>query len=372
MSSGSMSLGSSQHVPECLGIARYRAWRWRAIAVAIAGLLGAAPALAKKGDGENDDRGGRRFCSATATAQFVACGSEVLDDFFTATAICTNLSDADERQECTSEARADSKEGNLLCREQRDARRDLCAELGEDRYDPDFDPAHFDADFTSLTHPNPYVPLGIGNHWEYASEDETVTIDVLDETKLIEGVTCIVVSDRVEVDGEIVEDTDDWFGQRKDGTVDYCGELSQEFESFQGDDPQKLELVGIEGSWKAGRDGAKSGTLFPGTPMVGQVYRQEFSAGNAEDAARVLSTSYGFGGDPELDEFVPEALAELLCAADDCVVTGEFSPLSPDGFERKYYARGIGMFLEVHPDSGEILQLVDCNFDAKCAALPTP
>jgi len=372
MSFGRMSVGSSQQVPESLGIARYRARRRLAIAVAIAGLLGAAPALAKKGDREDDVRGERAFCSATATAQLAACGSEVADDFFLATAICTNLSDAVERRECTSAAKADSKEGSLLCRDQRDARRELCAELGEERYDPDFAPAKFDDDFTNLTHPNPYFPLGIGSHREYASGDETVTIEVLDRTKLIEGVTCIVVSDRVEVDGEIVEDTADWFGQRKDGTVDYCGELSRNFESFEGDDPEEAELVNIEGSWKAGRDGAKSGTLFPATPVVAQVYRLEWSPGTAEDAARVLSTSYDFGSDPELDEFVPQALAELLCAASDCVVTGDFTPISPDTFERKYYARGIGVFLEVHPDSGEILQLVDCNFDARCAALPTP
>jgi hypothetical protein len=335
---------------------------------AIAALLGAAPALAKKGDGE--DKG--RYCSDTANALFVACGGEVRAAFFTATAICTNLADADERAECMSDAKDEGNEGNRLCREQREARRELCGELGEARYSPDFAPADFDTNFANLPHPNPFFPLRIGNEWEYAGGDEIVSIEVLDATKRIEGVTCIVVNDRVEVDGEVVEDTDDWFGQRKDGTVDYCGEISLNFELFAGDDPAEAELVDVEGSWKAGRDGAQSGTLFPGAPVVGQVYRQEFAPGDAEDAARVLSTTYGFGGDPELDEFVPEALAALLCAANDCAVTGEFSPLSPGSFERKYYARNIGLFLEVDPDSGETLQLVDCNFDAKCAALPTP
>jgi hypothetical protein len=40
--------------------------------------------------------------------------------------------------------------------------------------------------------------------------------------------------------------------------------------------------------------------------------------------------------------------------------------------ERKYFAPGIGGFLEVKPDEGEISQLVECNFDARCASLPTP
>lgn len=294
-----------------------------------------------------------------------------MDDYLEAKARCVQVLDAEERGECISDARDELRQHARLCREQLRARRQLCDALGEDRYDPDFDPAKFDDDFENPTAPNPHFPLGIGHRWEYQGGDETVTVEVLDKTKQIEGVTCIVVNDRVEVDGEVVEDTDDWFGQRKDGTVDYCGEISRDFEFFEGDDPEEAELVSIEGSWKAGRDGDLPGTLFPGTPVVGAVYRQEFSPGNAEDAAEVLSTTYGFGNDPELDRLVPQALAEQLCAG-DCVVTREFTPLEPDASERKYYARGIGLFLEVDLESGEVVQLVDCNFDARCNGLPTP
>ena len=57
----------------------------------------------------------------------------------------------------------------------------------------------------------------------------------------------------------------------------------------------------------------------------------------------MLSTTYGFGSDPELDELVPQALAELLCAAGDCVVTGEFTPLEPDVVRAQVLcARGSG------------------------------
>ena len=35
----------------------------------------------------------------------------------------------------------------------------------------------------------------------------------------------------------------------------------------------------------------------------------------------------------------------------------------PDAFARKYYAPGIGVFLETAPDTGEVTRLVDCNFD---------
>jgi len=344
------------------------AQRSNRLALAAAATLGLLVAGAPAGAAGR----GTRFCSATANAQLVACRSEVKDDYSVAKALCTNLADDAARTHCFEAARTERGEGGEDCRDQHDARRELCAELGEDRYDPDFDPSGFDTDFASPTAPNPWFPLGIGSHWEYAGPGETIVIEVRDETKSIEGVTCLVVNDRVEQAGQAVEDTDDWFALRKDGSVFYCGEISRNFEVFPGDDPLVAELVDTEGSWKAGRDGAKPGMLFPGSPAVGQVYRQEWAPGDAEDAARVLSTGYAFGGDPALDELVPQALAELLCAAGDCVVTAEFSPLDPDAFERKYYAAGIGLFLEVSPQEQEIVQLVDCDFDPRCATLPAP
>ena len=51
---------------------------------------------------------------------------------------------------------------------------------------------------SNLTNPNPYYPLAIGNVREYVGGEETIRIEVLDKTKLIEGVTCIVVNDVVD------------------------------------------------------------------------------------------------------------------------------------------------------------------------------
>lgn len=347
-----------------------------AIMVMTAMFLMSGAAFARdddEDDGNNDDHGRRGgFCSQTANLLFHACRTEAQDDFFKAQAICLNVSDKAEREECFADAAADRSEGRQLCGEQRTGRLDTCKSLGENRYDPDFDPALFDNDFANLTNPNRYFPLGIGNRWEYREGTESIAIEVLNETKLIDGVTCIVVQDRVTEDGDLIEDTDDWFAQAKNGDVHYCGEETKEFESFDGDDPKLPELVSIDGSFKAGRDGDKPGILFLGSPTPGEVYRQESSLGNAEDVAEVLSTTYAFGSNPELDQFVPQPLAALLCSG-DCVVTKEFSATSgPGSFERKYYARGIGLFLEVKPDSGKAVQLVGCNVDPRCATLPTP
>jgi hypothetical protein len=341
------------------------------VLLALGGALGTSLALpAPPASAWHGSRG--RFCSSTAILQFEACESETADDLLTAKAACLQVLERAERVDCLREAFADAREAGELCREQLDARRDLCGLLGEERYDPDFDPELFEEDFEHPARPNPYFPLEIGNRWEYAVDGEMIRVSVLEATKLIEGVRCIVVNDRVEQEGEVVEDTDDWYGLRKDGTVDYCGEISKSFERFEGDDPGVPELVDIEGSWKAGRDGALAGTRLPGSPAVGDVHRQEWSPGTAEDAAVVLSTTYGFGHDAELDQLVPLRLAELLCAADDCWVTGEFSPLDPGVFERKYYARGIGQFLAVNPETGGVERLVGCNFDARCQHLPEP
>ncbi len=189
------------------------------------------------------------------------------------------------------------------------------------------------------------------------------------------GVRCIVFRDLVMKGGELVEATDDWYTPAKDGSVWYCGEEVKDFESFDGDDPRRPELVSIDGSFKAGREHDKGGVIFLASPAPGAVYVEEFSLGNAEDVTEVLSTTYAFGNDPALDEGVPQQLAERLCSG-DCVVTKNFSLLEPGIFARKYHARGIGVFLEVEldPETGELgaVQLVNCNFDPKCVGLPTP
>ena len=309
------------------------------------------------------------FCSATAQAEFHACGNGVLDDYWIALAICINESDNKDRAECVQEARASRTEANQLCRDQLEGRGDACSELGEHRYDPEFEPALFEKNFANLANPNRYFPLAIGSQWEFRSATQSTKVQVLNETKLIDEVRCVVVRDEVREDGALIESTNDWFAQAKDGTVWYCGEETSEFESFQGDRPMKPERVSIDGSFKAGRDGDKPGIIFQANPLKGQFYVEEASLGNAEDATEILSTNYAFGKNPKLDELVPRKLAKLLCSG-DCVVTRNFSLLEPDVFERKYYAPGIGVFLEVEPESGEVVRLVKCNVDPRCALLP--
>jgi hypothetical protein len=180
----------------------------------------------------------------------------------------------------------------------------------------------------------------------YEGGDETVTVSVTEKTKLIEGVTCLVVNDLVEEDGAPVEDTDDWYAQDLDGNVWYCGEIARNFEVFEGDNPEEAELVDIEGSWKAGRDGAQPGIVMLASPQAGDVYRQEVALGEAEDAARVISTTGSAS--------VPAASCDS-----DCVLTRDFTPLEPDARERKFYAPGVGLIVERDLVSGDRVELVE-------------
>ncbi len=45
--------------------------------------------------------------------------------------------------------------------------------------------------------------------------------------------------------------------------------------------------------------------------------------------------------------------------SDDVLKTRDWTPIEPDVLEYKYYAPGVGMVLEVDPDSGERVELID-------------
>jgi hypothetical protein len=67
-------------------------------------------------------------------------------------------------------------------------------------------------------------------------------------------------------------------------------------------------------------------------PLGGDVYRQEFLAGEAEDLALVR---YGNG-----------SISVPAGSYENVLVTEEWTPLEPDVIELKYYAKGIGVVEE--------------------------
>lgn len=298
-----------------------------------------------------------QFCSATSETALTACGKDAEDDFYIVQAICINISNNGARKHCLKAADAGFEEANDECDDQFGAREEVCDLIGQARYEPDFHPANFEHpdDIGNTVVPNPYFPLVVWNQWVYEGGGERVTVVVTDKTKLIDGVTCRVVNDVVrelDEDGEegpVIEDTDDWYAQDLDGNVHYCGENAKDFEVFEGDDPKDPELVSIDGSFKAGLDGAKSGILVRADPTEGEGYRQEWALGDAEDVVEVLSITAGSDTDPILSVY----------CMDNCLQTRDFTPLEPGSEENKYYAPGVGPILEIDPESGARLELVD-------------
>ncbi|MBI3961123.1 MAG: hypothetical protein HY335_00085 [Deinococcus sp.] len=189
-------------------------------------------------------------------------------------------------------------------------------------YNPLIDPANF-----VRTVDNPFFPLTPGTTFVYEAitpeGTERVEVFVTPETKDILGVTCTVVRDTVTLDGELVEDTLDWYAQDRDGNVWYFGESARNYEDGV--------LVSTEGSWEAGVDGAKPGIIMEANPQVGDRYRQEYYVGVAEDMAAVVSLT--------------ESVTVPYGSFTNCLKTEDFTPLDPSVIEYKFYCSGVGQVL---------------------------
>jgi hypothetical protein len=202
-------------------------------------------------------------------------------------------------------------------------------------YDPTIDPA----DFTnSTTVDNRLMPLTPGTTYAFEGGGETIEVTVTSDTRVILGITCVVVRDTVSTGGQIIEDTYDWFAQDTEGNVWYFGEDTKEYEDGA--------VVTTEGSWEAGVDGAKPGIVMHATqPAAGSPYRQEYYPCEAEDMAEVVSLN--------------EAVSVPFGQYGNCLQTREFTPLEPDANEYKYYCQDVGVVLEVDVATGQRIELVD-------------
>jgi hypothetical protein len=207
------------------------------------------------------------------------------------------------------------------------------ASAKSEAYHPKIDPGDFQA-----TIDNPYYPLVPGStrtllekSREGVKENE---ITVTRDTKVIMGVTCVVVHDVVRYKGAIQEETYEWFAQDKHGTVWYFGEDTRE--------TGPNGRVSTEGSWVAGVGKAQPGIIMPGAPQVGQRYRQEYGPGAAEDMGQIVA--------------LRDSVAVPYGPFGDCIRTKEWSLLEP-GTELKWYAKGMGLVRELSAEK-EVSELV--------------
>jgi hypothetical protein len=212
-----------------------------------------------------------------------------------------------------------------------------------ENYSTNIDPSNFVKDIDNL-----YFPLEPSTTWVYEGQTpegtERVEDTVLQETKRVMGVECVVLRDRVWLNGELIEDTVDWHAQDEEGNVWYFGEYTKEYENG--------EVVSTEGSFEAGRKGALPGIIMPADPKVGDSYRQEYHKGEAEDMAEVISLDGA-----ALNDAVSTPYDSF---SEDVLVTKDWNPLEPNILEHKYYAPGVGLIGETKVTGPpETIELID-------------
>jgi len=199
-------------------------------------------------------------------------------------------------------------------------------------YHPTVDPANFQATIDNL-----YYPLLPGTVFKYTeksgknvAEDE---VTVTHDTKVIMGVTCVVVHDVLRIKGVIKEDTFDWYAQDKDGNVWYFGEDTKEFHGSK---------VSTEGSWEAGVGRNQPGIIMPAKSAPDEPYRQEYGPGHAEDMGQIMALN--------------ESVTVPAGTYKDCMRTKEWSLLEA-GTDKKWYAKGVGCVKEAAAN-GDVTELI--------------
>ena len=300
-----------------------------ALVLPIIGLTCAATRAA----GETD------FCKLTSQTALRSCQVGAHGDFWLALGKCANVSDPVERNACKQQGLRDLKDALDLCDAEHSVRQAACQRLGGQPYDPVIDPANFVDKID-----NPYFPLTPGTVFIYEGQTPRGLVhnefSVTYKTVQILGVTTVEVHDTVTTNGELTEDTLDWFAQDKAGNVWYFGENT-------------VELIGgrpstLAGTFTAGVNGARPGIIMEAHPEIGDFYRQEFDLRNAEDFADVKSLS--------------DTVTVPAGTFAHCLRTRETTPLEPDLQEAKWYAPGVGNVLTVDLSTGEKSELIRIEF----------
>jgi hypothetical protein len=192
---------------------------------------------------------------------------------------------------------------------------------------------------------NPYFPMNVGQQsiltGESDGEDTEIQITVLNQTRVIEGVTTRVIEERERVDGELFEVSWNYFVQAGDGTICYFGEDVDIYED--GD-------ISHEGAWCADDPGNAAGIFMPADPRPGTSFQIEVAPGVAEDEGKIV----GIGPvEVPFDRFT------------ETIRIREFNPLDGDK-DYKVHAVGVGIIID-----GD-LELEDLNQTSGVPEQPIP
>lgn len=168
---------------------------------------------------------------------------------------------------------------------------------------------------------NSYFILEPGYQLVLKDEKATLTITVLNDTKVVDGVETRVVEEREEANDRLTEVSKNYVAiDKTTNSVYYFGE---DVDNYKGG-----KVVNHRGSWLAGVNGAKFGLMMPGKPEVGAKFYQEQAPGKAMDRFEIIAVN---------EEFTTPA-----GAFNDCLRMRESSDLEK-GSEDKIYAPSVGL-----------------------------
>lgn len=279
--------------------------------------------------------GASNICQVTSQAGLNSCKKSAESDYANAIGVCANITDSQSQRACLQKAKSNFQSAESSCQDQLKERNQICQKLGGAAYDPFIDPANFSTNIN-----NPFFPFKPGTSYIYEGPTSQGfirnTMEVTTNTKVIDGVTTVEVHDQVFTDGNLTEDTLDWYAQDKDGNVWYFGEDSDELVNNR--------VSSLGGSWQAGVNGASPGIIMKAHLKVGEFYRQEFLLNMAEDTAGILS----------LDQTVTVPAGTYH----HCVETEEITGLEPGALEHKFYALGVGNVQTIDLVTGDTFPLV--------------
>jgi hypothetical protein len=182
---------------------------------------------------------------------------------------------------------------------------------------------NFDVNKANLasTGKNPYFVLEPGYSLHYKHEKENLTITVLNETKIIDGVETRVVEERETNEGQLAEISRNYYAiDRTNDSVYYFGEDVNDYNDGK--------VVGHGGSWLAGVNGNRFGLMMPGKPKAGYKYYQELAPKVAMDRSEIVS--------------VDEKVATSFGSYEHCLHIKDGSAIEK-GTDDKWYVPGIGL-----------------------------
>ena len=174
----------------------------------------------------------------------------------------------------------------------------------------------------SSTGRNPYFVLEPGYQIVLEEGSYRMSVTVLAETRVVDGIETRAVEERETVKGQVTELSRNFYAINKQ-TLDVL-QFGEEVSNFRNG-----KVVNNTGSWMAGVGKARAGLLLPGRARVGYRYYQEQAPGVTMDRAEIVSVS--------ITQKTPAGTFE------NCVRTEVTSPSAPADKEYRCYAPGIGL-----------------------------